>query len=484
MSKTMPVATKKSKAPRKVPESSAMVGALKCFGAALRERCSDGANFAAIEEEALSLANELTRRALQSELEAIVGALGTGDLLIDGVLHRHHHGGRKDYSCMVGTLDVERPTYRPVGVRNGKTVVPLEFSAGLIEGMTPAFAARVARGNGECTDRELHAQLTASRRVPPSRAKLERLCKRMGTALKDNVHTIESVARSADTLPAGTARVVIGLDRTTVPMEEARPADAPPKPPRVAPYVRKPPEPIEVHYRMAYIGTVVFYNDQGTALRSFRYAASMEDGPNEVLHSMMLDVRRAMQQAPTLHVLVIQDAAKEMWTLVIAALEKEPSVQTWDVLVDHYHAMEHLQKAAAIIDEPTDALMARWKTRLRESDDAIDEIEQRVLFEITQGYRPPLREELEKEAVYLANNKHRLRFAALRDAGCPIGSGPTEAACKSVVAQRAKRSGQRWLNHGLAAALASRTQLLNDRLPAAVVTLRERVYTRDVQLAA
>jgi len=34
-----------------------------------------------------------------------------------------------------------------------------------------------------------------------------------------------------------------------------------------------------------------------------------------------------------------KDAAKEMWTLVIAALEAEPSVSDGEELVDHYHAM-------------------------------------------------------------------------------------------------------------------------------------------------
>lgn len=43
----------------------------------------------------------------------------------------------------------------------------------------------------------------------------------------------------------------------------------------------------------------------------------------------------------------------------------------------------------------------------------------------------------------------------------PIGSGVAEAACKTVVSTRAKRSGMRWTPDGLDALLALRTAVLN-----------------------
>ena len=44
-----------------------------------------------------------------------------------------------------------------------------------------------------------------------------------------------------------------------------------------------------------------------------------------------------------------------------------------------------------------------------------------------------------------------------------------------------KRSGQRWRNPGLRATLACRTQLVNGRLDRAMLTLRRRDYSADVQ---
>jgi hypothetical protein len=54
----------------------------------------------------------------------------------------------------------------------------------------------------------------------------------------------------------------------------------------------------------------------------------------------------------------------------------------------------------------------------------------------------------------------------LRQRGIPIGSGITEGACKSLVGMRAKRSGQRWSQRGLTAALHLRSIIHSDRFDA------------------
>jgi hypothetical protein len=55
-----------------------------------------------------------------------------------------------------------------------------------------------------------------------------------------------------------------------------------------------------------------------------------------------------------------------------------------------------------------------------------------------------------------------MRYPAFRAQGLQVGSGIAEAACKTVVSTRAKRSGMRWTPHGLDAVLALRTAVLND----------------------
>src|SRR5438046_4068362 len=65
------------------------------------------------------------------------------------------------------------------------------------------------------------------------------------------------------------------------------------------------------------------------------------------------------------------------------------------------------------------------------------------------------------EADYFLSNAQRMRYPAFRAKGMHIGSGIAEAACKTVVSTRAKKSGMRWTPDGLEAVLALRTCVLD-----------------------
>lgn len=90
---------------------------------------------------------------------------------------------------------------------------------------------------------------------------------------------------------------------------------------------------------------------------------------------------------------------------------------------------------------------------------------------------------LEAHWTHLLNHNTRMRYATLRRAGLPCGSGATEGACKSVVAMRAKGSGQRWHEDGVTAALTLRALYLSDRLPTLWPHFAAE-YSADVQAAA
>jgi hypothetical protein len=62
---------------------------------------------------------------------------------------------------------------------------------------------------------------------------------------------------------------------------------------------------------------------------------------------------------------------------------------------------------------------------------------------------------------YLQQRRQHLRYAAYRRLGVPIGSGVTEAACKTVYGQRLKLSGMRWQKAGAQTILTLRVLLLS-----------------------
>ena len=73
------------------------------------------------------------------------------------------------------------------------------------------------------------------------------------------------------------------------------------------------------------------------------------------------------------------------------------------------------------------------------------------------------REALEKELTYFRNQRWRMRYAQYRRANLPIGSGVVEAACKTLVTQRFKRSGMRWGMAGGQAILTFRSVIQSGR---------------------
>ncbi len=156
----------------------------------------------------------------------------------------------------MGTLQVWRATYRRVGERHGPTVVPLELEAGLIERATPALGYSIALDYANRTSREYVESMGAAHRHVPSRSTVERIGKAIGQAAKVAAPRIESSLRRGEKVPEEAVAVSIGLDRTSVPYEEAREEGARPKTKRkkrTKPYQRSAPPPVDVNYRMDYV---------------------------------------------------------------------------------------------------------------------------------------------------------------------------------------------------------------------------------------
>jgi hypothetical protein len=267
----------------------------RALGRAVAVHGSAGTSFGDQEAAWLAAANDACRLALEAALQQTADAQPER-VQIAGTVYERHQDGTAAYHSLCGTLHVRRATYRKTGERNGPTVVPLELAAGVIEGATPALAYRVALGYAQGPGRRAEEQMHADHRRPPSRSTLERLGKAMGTQITAAVPRIEPVVRQAETLPEGARAVSVGVDRTTVPMEEVRPTGTPPatrRTRRTTPYVRTPPPRVDVNYRMAYVGTVSVVDAAGEALVTRRYAISSADDPAALVARMTADIGRA-----------------------------------------------------------------------------------------------------------------------------------------------------------------------------------------------
>ncbi|MEZ5328275.1 MAG: hypothetical protein R3F19_24785 [Verrucomicrobiales bacterium] len=120
-------------------------------------------------------------------------------------------------------------------------------------------------------------------------------------------------------------------------------------------------------------------------------------------------------------------------------------------VLDFWHVTEHINQAAVALHRGKDARQ-EW------IDNACHDLKHKhgAALEILgqlQGAREnklgaETRKELEAAITYFENNLGRMNYASYRKSHLPIGSGVTEAACKTIVKQRMCGSGMKWKHSG------------------------------------
>jgi hypothetical protein len=121
-------------------------------------------------------------------------------------------------------------------------------------------------------------------------------------------------------------------------------------------------------------------------------------------------------------------------------------------ILDYFHAVEHLADFAKLyfVDE---VRRKKWiekqKTELLEGDPML------VLVNLAKlrNLSPEVTKSRTQLTDYYQNNIDRMNYRQFRNQGLSIGSGPMEAAHRTVIQTRMKRSGQRWTNNGAQAML-------------------------------
>lgn len=131
-------------------------------------------------------------------------------------------------------------------------------------------------------------------------------------------------------------------------------------------------------------------------------------------------------------------------------------------ILDFYHAVEHLAGFARMGFEALN-VGSHW---LEEQKNHLltDELDE-VLANLAQlsPLKPAAREERTRLMAYLEHNRLRMRYGSFKRQGLLIGSGPMEAAHRTVIQSRMKRSGQRWTNPGAQAMLNLRVAAKSGR---------------------
>lgn len=116
-------------------------------------------------------------------------------------------------------------------------------------------------------------------------------------------------------------------------------------------------------------------------------------------------------------------------------------------ILDYYHVTEHLSKIGKLLIKEEDKFK-EWFNHNRQwlLESKLDEVINSV-----RTLKANTAEQVDAKYVeirYLIKNKNRMDYRLYRSLGLQIGSGAIEAAHRSVVQARMKKSGQRWSDEG------------------------------------
>jgi len=154
--------------------------------------------------------------------------------------------------------------------------------------------------------------------------------------------------------------------------------------------------------------------------------------------------------------IVLGDGAKWIWGI---ADQHFPSATQ---IVDYFHAREHL---ATLVKLLTGVLTAHQLDPAGFQQSLVDHLDLGETASIATAIddldlpkqAPDLVKPAATEVGYFTSNHHRMQYADYTANGYYIGSGHVEAACNTIVKQRAKRAGMHWTIAGLDPVLAIRT---------------------------
>lgn len=415
-----------------------------------RETCEPVEDFERFEQDLHRLFVAAEREALGHELARF--DLDVPQVEIEGTRYDRVLRCETTYNSAAGPVRVERSLYR--GPSGGRAICPLELRAGMIEGYwTPLAAKQAAWAVSHLTPKESEELFDLLGNMTPSKSTLDRLPKGLSVYWEAQRPHFEAILRTQETIPDEAVSMAVSLDGVMAPMKDgkrqAKRHDA-------MSQGKSPSGP--AGYQEVGCATLSYYDRFGARLVTRRMARMPETKKATLKSQLTAEVMGALIQRPDLRVVKVADGAADNWTYLGETLP------FGDEVLDFYHAVDHLSDALkAVYKEGTPKYQERLATLgavLRDAPQGVTKVIE-ALCRLRTRY--PRRQAIHKTIAYFREHRHRMRYHDLRAQFLPIGSGVVEAACKTLVSQRLKRSGMRWRVPGGQAILTFRALCQSER---------------------
>ena len=390
--------------------------------------------------------NDLARSVLCDTFELIDDH---GDSLeAGGETYRKVEASTGHAMTLFGPVAYDRSRYRPSG--GGEALFPTESVLGLTEcGLTPAAAGLSLYFMSNLTARESAEAWERLCGKGPSASTLVQMSTEAGRRFEDCSGELMAELRADEELHEDAVALLVSLDGVMVRMN-AETVDG---------------HAVEPGWREASSGVVAMLDAEGNTVQARYFGRLPESGKTSLKAQVSQEVFHWLGRKEDLKVVAIADAAKDNWTFLDTLC---PDV----MLVDFWHSAQHVKAAADAAFGPDSAegtaWFEKWRHILRHDPKGVGKVIDALRYLKRKGKGCA---DIDRELNFFRNNRKRMAYREVADAGYPIGSGAVESGNRMLVTQRLKRSGQRWGRDGGQGVLTFRALLKSGRFDRAWSTL-------------
>ncbi len=334
----------------------------------------------------------------------------------------------KTYQTPYGEAVVARHVYQTG--EGGTTYCPLERDARIILTSTPRFAKQISNKYGEGSAPRVLKDLAENHGRPVSLS-----------LVQDTAAAVAAVVQIKEeqwhydtpklTMPIKT--ISMGVDGTCMFLaEDGR--------------------------RQAMVGTISLYDAEGERQHTIYVAATPEYGKEAFYQRMTREIEHVIALYPQAHRTGVADGSEDNWTFLRR--------YTSDECIDFHHVTAYLYWVAKAF--PVRSFLARqeWIDQTCHKLKHVKGYAETLLAEMqavdVDALNESVREDFQKALTYFTNHHKQMKYAERREAKLPIGSGVTEAACKTIVKMRMCRGGAKWKEEGAAGVLSLRTLIYTE----------------------
>ena len=351
---------------------------------------------------------------------------------------------RHGIATLFGIVALVRLRYEPCDTGLGlASIFPLEMRLGVVAGKaTPALASRVGAWTAQYTQATVRQLLHEEHHVSWSVETVRNVAERLRAGLAPLRHDaqvdylLQLLEQACNSKGPHRPALTVGRDGIFVPISK------------------------DSKYREAATATVAVLDRRGRRVGTVYLGHMPEPGQgtlSQQLTELLRDVLSGWQ-GPLPRLQYVTDAGNhptEYFDTVLRSMVHPRTGQqlVWEWVLDYYHACLYVTKLAeALFGKDTKAAaawaakMRRW---LRDKPHGIFRVLHSAAAHAARWELSAEEQQAYQEAYqYLKARMGLMDYCSYRRRGLAIGSGITEAACKTLFTQRFKQSGMKWSLEG------------------------------------